>query len=90
MGAFGADWGRHTTFVHVLESLAVAMIPAALAARVSWGMTLLPFGLVFLIGIQYAFAGSIVPAAALHPVNALVIFLLSLGAARRAWALGKG
>ena len=63
------------------------MIPAALVARLSWGLTLLPFGLVFLIGIQYAFADSVVPVAALHPVNALLIFLLSLGAARRAWAV---
>lgn len=86
MGAFGADWDWHTTFVPLLHLLAVVMVPAALVARLSRGMTLLPFGLVILIGVQYAFADSPVPAAALHPVNALLIFLLSVGATRRTWA----
>jgi hypothetical protein len=89
MGAFGADWDWHKTFVHLLELLALAMIPAALVARSSWGLTLLPFGLVFLIGVQYAFADSAVPAAALHPVNAVLIFVLSMGATKRAWAAVK-
>lgn len=86
MGAFGADWDRHTAFVHVLELLALPMIPAALVGRLSWGLTLLPGGLLVLIGAQYAFANSVVPAAALHPVNALLIFVSSMFAARRAWA----
>lgn len=86
MGAFGADWDWHTTFVHFLEPLPLAMVPAAFVGRMSWGLRLLPFGLTFLIGLQYAFASSVVPAAALHPVNALVILLLGIGIARRAWA----
>jgi hypothetical protein len=86
IGAFGADWGFHTTFVHALEFLALVMIPAALVGRLSWGMTLLPGGLLILIGAQYALANSVVPAAALHPVNAILILVSSMVAARRAWS----
>jgi hypothetical protein len=38
-----------------------------------------------LIGTQYALANAAVPAAALHPVNALLILCLSILTARRAW-----
>jgi hypothetical protein len=86
LGAFGADWGWHVTFVHLLEPLPLLMIPLALVGRLSWGLRLLPFGLVVLIGLQYALANVAVPAAALHPVNALLLFLVSLFIARRAWA----
>jgi hypothetical protein len=62
------------------------MTPMAIAGRLSWGFRLLPLGLLGLIGVQYAFANVAVPAAALHPVNALIILYLSLLTARRAWA----
>jgi hypothetical protein len=39
-----------------------------------------------LIGAQYTLANAAVPAAALHPVNALLIICLSLLTTRRAWA----
>ena len=86
MGAFGADWSWHQTFVHFLEFLPLLMIPVAFVGRLPWGLRLLPFVLLVLVGVQYAFANSTVPAAALHPVNALLIFLVSLFVARRAWA----
>ena len=90
MGAFGADWSWHRTFVHLLELLPLLMIPVAFVGGLPWGLRLLPFGLLVLIGVQYAFANSTVPVAALHPVNALLIFLVSLFAARRAWASVSG
>lgn len=90
MGAFGADWGRHTTFVHFLEPLPLLMVPVAFVGRMPWGLRLLPFGLTFLVGLQYAFASSVVPAAALHPVNALLILLLGIAIARRAWSSASG
>ena len=90
MGAFGADWSWHLTFVHLLEPLALFMTPIAFVGRLPWGLRLLPVGLLVLIGAQYAFANSTVPAAALHPVNALVIFCVSLHVARRAWATLAG
>ena len=90
VGAFGANWAWHRTFVHLLELLPLLMIPVAFVGRLSWGLRLLPFGLVFLVGVQYAFANAAVPAAALHPVNAFLIFFVSMGAARRAWATVAG
>ena len=90
MGAFGADWDWHTTFVSVLFLLSLAMTPAALFGRLSWGLALLPFGLVFLIGLQYALANAAAPAAALHPVNGFLILFLGLTAARRAWTAAFG
>jgi mercuric ion transport protein len=90
MGAFGADWSWHLTFAHFLGLLPLLMAPTAFAGRLSWGLSLLPLGLLVLIGVQYAFANAAVPAAALHPVNALLILLLSLLAARRAWSAVAG
>jgi hypothetical protein len=85
MGAFGADWSWHLTLARFLELPPLLMIPMAFVGRLPWGLRLLPFGLVVLVGVQYAFANSAVPTAALHPLNALLIFWLSLLAARRAW-----
>jgi hypothetical protein len=85
MGAFGADWSWHLTFVHFLELQPLVMAPMAYFGRLSWRLRLLPLGLLALIGIQYALANAAVPAAALHPVNALLIFWLSQYTARRAW-----
>jgi hypothetical protein len=86
MGAFGADWSYHLTFVHLLEPVPLLMVPVAFVGRLPWGLRLLPLSLVFLIGVQYAFANATVPAAALHPVNGFLILLTSLFIARRAWA----
>ena len=85
MGAFGADWSYHVTFGHLLEPLPLLMIPVAFFGRLSWRLRLLPLALVVLIGMQYALAGAAVPAAALHPVNALLILLIGLFIVRRAW-----
>jgi len=86
MGAFGADWSYHVTFVHFLEPLPLLMVPVAFVGRLPWALRLLPVGIVVLIGAQYALAHSVVPAAALHPVNGFLILLTSLFIARRAWA----
>jgi hypothetical protein len=86
MGAFGADWSYHVSFVHFLEPLPLLMVPVAFVGRLSWGLRLLPLGLVVLIGAQYAFANAAVPAAALHPVNALLILLIGLLLARSGWS----
>jgi Family of unknown function (DUF6220) len=86
LGAFGANWSLHLTFAHFLGLPPLLMAPMAFAGRLSWGLRLLPLGLLVLIGVQYAFANAAVPAAALHPVNALLILCLSLLTARLAWA----
>ena len=92
MGAFGADWSYHVAFAHFLGTLPLLMVPAAVLGRLPWALRLLPLGLVILIGAQYAFAHTAVPAAALHPVNGFLILLTSLFIARRAWVAlqGKG
>jgi hypothetical protein len=90
MGAFGADWSLHLTFAHFLGLPPLLMAPMAFAGRLSWGLRLLPLGLLVLIGVQYAFANAAVPTAALHPVNALLILCLSLLTARRAWRAVAG
>jgi Family of unknown function (DUF6220) len=87
MGAFGADWSLHLTFAHFLGLPPLLMASMAFAGRLSWGSRLLPLGLLVLIGAQYALSNAAVPAAALHPVNALLILCLSLLTARRAWAV---
>ena len=86
MGAFGADWSLHLTFAHFLGLPPLLMAPAAFAGRLSWALRALPLGFLILIGAQYALANAAVPAAALHPVNALLIICLSLLTTRRAWA----
>jgi hypothetical protein len=86
MGAFGADWSLHLNFAHFLGLAPLLMAPVAFGGRLSWGLRLLPFGLLVLIGAQYAFANATVPVATLHPVNALLILCLSLLTTRRAWA----
>ena len=86
MGAFGAYWSLHLAFAHFLGLPPLLMAPAAFAGRLSWGLRALPLGFLVLIGAQYALANAAVPAAALHPVNALLIICLSLLTTRRAWA----
>lgn len=86
MGAFGADWSWHLAFARFLEPLPLLMIPVAFIGRLPWGLRMLPLGLVVLTGAQYAISNTAVPTAALHPVNALLIFWLSLLVTRRAWA----
>ena len=90
VGAFGANWAWHLGFVHLFGLLPLLMIPAAFVGRLPIGLRLLPFGLLALIAVQYATANSAIPAAALHPVNALLIFSAGIVAARRAWAIVAG
>jgi Family of unknown function (DUF6220) len=85
MGAFGANWSYHVTLAHFLGLLPLLMVPAAFVGRLPWALRLLPLGIVVLIGAQYALAHSVVPAAALHPVNGFLILLMSLFIARRSW-----
>lgn len=89
MGAFGADWSYHLTFVHLLEPLPPLMVLVAFIGRLPWGLRLLPLALTFLIGVQYAFANAAVPAAALHPVNGFLILLTSFFIVRRAWVAAR-
>lgn len=83
-----ANWGMHTGFVHLFELLPLAMIPLAFLGQLPRGLRWHPLAVFFLIGLQYALIYGFpdvfgIPAvAALHPVNALLIFWVTLGMAR--------
>jgi hypothetical protein len=84
MAVFGgaANWGMHTGFVHVFELLPLVMVPLAFLGRLPNGLRWHPLVAFVLIGLQYALAQAGTPAAALHPVNALLLFWIALGLAR--------
>ena len=82
-----ANWSLHTTFIHFFELLPLVMLVLAFIGQLPRMLKLLPVGLWVLIMMQYAtaegFPTSLV--AAIHPVNALVIFWLAVFTTRRAW-----
>lgn len=84
-----ARWSTHLSFVHVFEFIPFIMVALALVGQLPRDLKLLPVGLWVLIAIQYITGetlgfGSII--AALHPVNALLIFWLGVVTTKRAWA----
>lgn len=80
-------WGLHTTFVHILELIPAIMLVLAFIGGLPREMKLIPVGLFVLIIVQYAtaiaFSGTVV--AALHPVNALVMFAIAMITTSRSW-----
>lgn len=80
-------WGLHTTFVHILELIPAIMLVLAFIGGFPREMKLIPVGLFMLIIVQYAtaiaFSGTVV--AALHPVNALVMFGIAMITTYRSW-----
>lgn len=87
-----ANWSLHANFVHIIEWMPLIMLVLAFVGRLSSGLKWLPVGLFGLIIVQYAtalgFSDSVV--AALHPVNALVIFGLATMTTHRAWQALSG
>lgn len=82
-----ANWELHRTFVHLFEPLLVLLLGFAFAGKLPRRLKLVPVGLFLLLSVQYATAsmfGSSV--AALHPVNAVVIFVVTVVATKRAWS----
>jgi len=82
------NWVRHVNFVHYFELVPALMVVLAFVAGMprGEGLYLRPVILLFLTGMQYYFAGSgRTPLAALHPVNALVIFWLAMTHATAVW-----
>jgi hypothetical protein len=82
-----ANWSLHANFVHIIEWFPLIMLVLAFPGQLSRELKLLSVVLFVLIVVQYAtalgFSNSIV--AALHPVNALVIFWIGTVTIRRAW-----
>lgn len=89
MGVFvsPARYSWHTGFVHVFEGLPILMVILSFSGRMPRRVSGLTVGMFVLIELQYLFIGlgeSVnLNLAALHPVNALLIFWLSLVLARR-------
>ncbi|HEU5138664.1 MAG TPA: DUF6220 domain-containing protein [Bacillales bacterium] len=82
-------WGKHMTFVHLFEFVPIVMFILSFIGRLRGGLRWWPFVLFGLIFLQYFTAniGKVVSTdflAALHPVNALVIFWLAIVTALRA------
>lgn len=85
-------WVRHVNFVHYFELIPILMLILALVAKMPKGdgLYLRPVLLLALTGLQYVFAGSGPTAlAALHPVNALVIFWLAMNHAGSGWSVRR-
>jgi hypothetical protein len=88
----GSYWDAHVAFGHIGPGLlALLMVIFALWGRLprtSVLLTVLLFVLVILQTEVFAGIRADAPlAAALHPVNALILFALGVGLARRAWTL---
>ena len=82
-----ANWRLHAGFVHIIEWFPLVMLVLAFLGGLSRELKILSVVLFVLIIVQYAtalgFSDSIV--AAIHPVNALVIFWIATVTIRRAW-----
>ncbi|MEO7396817.1 MAG: DUF6220 domain-containing protein [Candidatus Limnocylindria bacterium] len=87
----GESFELHAFFgFSVVHLLSLLLIPLAALARAGRGSVLLAVGLFIVIGVQVSLPGlrtTLPLAAALHPVNALLIFWLGLQITRRADAL---
>lgn len=74
------SWQMHMSFVHVFEFLLIPMLALAFLGTLPRKLKLTPVLLFGLISMQYAtaegFNGSMV--AAIHPVNALIIFWVTV------------
>jgi len=88
----GSYWDAHIGFGHSVPGLvALLLVVFALWGRLPRAtilLTVLLFALVIAQTEVFAAIRADVPlVAALHPVNALILFALGVGLARRAWAL---
>ncbi|HET7578752.1 MAG TPA: DUF6220 domain-containing protein [Bacillales bacterium] len=91
MATFGdaSYWGKHMTFVHFFELVPIVLFILSFIGRLRGGLRWWPLILLALIYVQYITAniGKVVSTdfvAALHPVNALVIFWIAMVTAIRA------
>jgi hypothetical protein len=86
LGIFGSPslLTLHTTFVHYFEFLPILLIILALLGRTRHALVWLSLLLQVQIELQYFFAHFPVPVvAALHPVNAVLMFWITIHVARR-------
>ena len=88
------DFGAHREFGYTVVGLAaLAVLVTAVIARAGRQAIGISGGLLVLYIVQTILPnlkGSIPAAAALHPVNAMLMFALAVWYARRAWRAGSG
>jgi hypothetical protein len=93
LGLFGTEgMDLHIGFGYLVPLVALAVPIAALAARAGARTSWLAGGLLLVTFVQTTlpyFRNDLPAIAALHPVNALLIFWVSLAIARRATALAR-
>ncbi len=77
-------WGWHRGFGHTLELLPLIMLALAFPARLSSTTRWMTAGLFGLLIAQIATVNIGAAVAALHPVNAIALFFLSVTLAQRA------
>ena len=86
LGIFGSPalLSLHTTFVHFFEFLPILLILLALLGRTRHALVWLSLLLQVQIELQYFFAHfPVAVVAALHPVNAVLLFWITIHLARR-------
>lgn len=84
-------WPDHVSFGQMIGTFTILMLVFAVLGRLPWLIVGLAFAEFMLYGMQYPFALSSVGAmAALHAVNALVMFWLAINLAQRAQPLAFG
>ncbi|HMM40810.1 MAG TPA: DUF6220 domain-containing protein [Thermomicrobiales bacterium] len=84
-------WPDHVSFGQMIGTFTILMLVFAVVGRLPWLIVGLTFAEFMLYGMQYPFALSSVGAmAALHAVNALVMFWLAINLAQRAQPLAFG
>ena len=83
-----SNWTLHATFVHIFEPLLLPLFACAFLGQLPRSLKIASVALFLLVSVQYATAslfGSMV--AAIHPVNAVVIFSVAVLATNRTWSI---
>ncbi|HYK95812.1 MAG TPA: DUF6220 domain-containing protein [Candidatus Dormibacteraeota bacterium] len=84
------DFSTHRDFGYSIVGLAaLAVVVTAIAARAGREAILISLGLLALYIVQTILPNVTGVVAALHPVNALLLFALAVWYARRAWRASK-
>jgi hypothetical protein len=85
LGAEPQRWSDHVSFGQMIGTLPILLVIFALVGRVSVLTIVLSVAIFFLYGLQYPFANTNTSAvAALHAVNALVMFWITTQIAQQA------
>lgn len=85
------SWEFHRVFVRLFDPLLILLLIVAFLGKFPRSLKAIPIGLLLLVIVQYETAsmfGSLV--AAIHPVNAVVMFLVAFVGMTRAWLLATG